>query len=177
MTVRSAHGFWPDRTLLSGVSGEKASVSQVSLTLLAALLVKYARRMGPIDESRYRLLERVHGHFSEHYLFVETLIEESLGSLNEFSQRHDSIGKADYERELETQLGGIGRQLPEIVRRELLTHLAMFQRLDTYSIEHSERTTTIRSEHGILFGSATQTDIESILNKAAGYKIEPRRRS
>jgi hypothetical protein len=85
---------------------------------------------------------------------------------------YDSMGRHRFESYIEQYAQESRRELPSIVRKEILIHLAMFQRVDSYKIDNLERISSIRDEHGAWFGSVIQSDIDEILNRAAGYTID-----
>jgi hypothetical protein len=165
--VKSARGFWPGKKLKGGVT-----IYQLSMTLLAALLVRYARRAGPIDDQRLKVLERVQGHFSEHIMFQEVPRAVTMGVLRDMDSDYDSMGQYEFDSRFENFATEAGRELPPIARKEILAHLAMFQRIDTHSLGNLDRMSSVRDEHGLLFGNVTTNDIDGVLNAAAGYTID-----
>jgi len=170
--VKNQWGFAPGKKVARG-----ATIFDISLRAIAGLLVKHARRTGPIDQERLHILERVQGHFSEHVLFTEVPIDGLLDELRDLDRRYDEVGRYRFESEFDGFFAELAPTLPEIVRKLLLVHIAFFQRVDMYPLGIEERKSTIRDEHGLLLGSVSSENIEEVLNESAAYKLEPRQKT
>ena len=129
--VKSARGFSPGKKLTGGMTIYKAS-----MVLLSMELIVYARKSGAIDETRLSVLERVHGHFNEHVMFFETPRSVQVGVFSDMDTDYDEKGRHFFLQAWEAAARDLGRQLPDVVRKELVVHLALFLRVDT--VERSE---------------------------------------
>jgi hypothetical protein len=106
--VKSRWGFSPGAKVARG-----ATVFDISLRVMAALLIKHARRLSSIDEERILLLERVHGQFSENVLYTELPIENVLAALHDMNNRYDAVGQHRFEREVEEFIGEVAPKMPK----------------------------------------------------------------
>jgi hypothetical protein len=169
--VKSNLGFWPNKKM-KGTDG--ITIYGGSLTLLATVLIKHARKIGQIDEDRAYVLERVHGHFNEHIMFTESPASEALGVFFDMNQDYDQMQRSVFESQYEQFSRDIGPMLPKVVRKEIVAHLAFFQRVDTFIVDNLERESSVRDLHALLLGSVNQKDIQEVMNAAAGYTIDHR---
>ncbi|MEJ2754584.1 MAG: hypothetical protein P8104_01800 [Gammaproteobacteria bacterium] len=172
LLVKKTYGFWPDKKIKNG-SG--ATIYQASLIALDLVLIKHAREKGEIDNQRAYLLERSHGHFVEHIMFTEPPAEEVLGVLEDMNNDYDRKGRSVFHTEYEKFIKDACVHLPTYVNKELITHLAFFQRIDGFPIDEVSRKASVRDLHGLIFGHVTPSDIEEILNVSAGYSVDHRR--
>lgn len=168
--VKNSRGFSPGKKIMNDLT-----IYDLSMTLLAMMLIKYARKVGNIDEYRMSILERVHGHFNEHVMFRESPRSRAIGVFSDMDADYSSMGRSTFEDHYEKFGREVGTLLPKIVNKEILAHLAMFQRVDAYASDNIERESSIRDTHALLIGDVDQSDISEILNVAAGYVIEPNR--
>ena len=171
LMVKDARGFSPTKTV-KGTDG--ATVYQVSLSLLDTVLIKHARSNGVIDEKRAYVLERVHGHFDEHVMFNASPANIAMGVLSDMSQDYDHMGRNAFESLYERSSREIAPKLPDVVNKEIVAHLALFQRVDTVPLSNLDRESSVRDLHALLFGRVSQQDVQEAMNVAAGYTIDHR---
>ena len=169
--VKKTRGFSPGQKLRGGMT-----VYQASLTLLSMMLVRYARDRGPIDAGRLEILERVLGHFNEHVMFTESPAEIARGVVSDMSRDHDQMGAHRFSQIYEEGAAEFGRMLPVVARKEVVAHLAMFQRVDSHTLSNQEREACVRDAHALLMSTASPEEVREVMGRAGGYVIERRTR-
>jgi hypothetical protein len=164
--VKSARGFSPGKRLACG-----ATLYEASMSLLSQILIVHGRRHGSMDSLRLSIAERVAAHFTEHVMFRVCPAEISTGVLSDMDRDYDRVGRHAFERFYEHAMVELGRTFPQVLDKELLCHLAMFQRVDVVAMNNSERLAAIRDAHALLFGRVTHDDVEEVVNHAGSYAV------
>jgi hypothetical protein len=166
--VKSARRFNP------GKSVQGVTIYHLCMTSLESMLVVHARKVGPLDPSRIRVLMAVRGHFDEHVMFRQypSALAESI--FTTLSSDYDRMTAHVFVKQYEEFTSDTRPILPELVKELILQHLAMFQRVDVNQLPELQRRADIRDAHGLLLGSVTEEAIDKIMRYAAGYTIDPR---
>jgi hypothetical protein len=165
--VKSERGFKPSKKLKGGIT-----IYQHSMSILVGLLVLNARKSGILDAERVMLIDRVAARYSEHVMYTGHETMTTIEVVADMDGDYDMRGAFGFETPLNEMLRTIRHDLPEIARKEMVAHVALFLRLDPIQTDMDERTARLRDEYGRLMGSVTSANVEEVLNQAAGYMIE-----
>ena len=146
---------------------------QAAMIALGFLLVRYALRRGPMSDDRFGLMETIQDRFCAYVMFVNADREDTASSLFGVIEDYMSHEEA-FDRHISEFLMLCQTKFSQKLKWQIITHLAMFERLDPLPSDEVSRRGAIRDEWGALSGTVGDTDIDKILNEAAGYSFDHR---